>query len=97
MDEVSLCQKTCLISQRLALVGGFGFEELEEEPLLAAASRLAFVAGSFAAAAGAALARLLGGERVRAGARLALHVAVALLCTRPALALDINFNNISRG
>ena len=61
MDEVSLCQtQTCLISQRLTLVGGLGFQELEEEPLLAPASRLAFVAGSFAAAAGAALARLLG-------------------------------------
>jgi len=41
------------------MVGGLGFEELEEEPLLAPASRLAFVAGrSFAAAAAAA--RLLG-------------------------------------
>jgi hypothetical protein len=86
---------TCLVSQRLALVGRLGLEELEEEPLLAPAprSRLALVAGGFAAA-GAALARLLPGrQRVRAGARLALRVAVALLCTRPALALDVNFSD----
>jgi len=46
---MSLC-RTCLVSQRLALVGRLGLEELEEELLVAASSGLAFVAGSFAAA-----------------------------------------------
>ena len=85
---MSLC-RTCLVSQRLALVGRLGLEELEEELLVAASSGLAFVAGSFAAAG--ALAGFLRRGRVRAGACLKLHVAVALLCTRPAI--DISFSN----
>ena len=84
---MSLC-RTCLVSQRLALVGRLGLEELEEE-LLVAASGLAFVAGSFAAAR--ALAGFLHRGRVRAGDCLMLQVAVALLCTRPAI--DISFSN----
>ena len=84
---MSLC-RTCLVSQRLALVGRLGLEELEEE-LLVAASGLAFVAGSFAAAG--ALAGFLHRGCVRAGACLMLQVTVALLCTRPAL--DISFSN----
>ena len=84
---MSLC-RTCLVSQRLALVGRLGLEELEEE-LLVAASGLAFVAGSFAAAG--ALAGFLHRGRVRAGACLMLQVAVALLYTRPAI--DISFSN----
>lgn len=89
-DE-SWFRQTCLVSERRTLVGGLGLEELEEE-LLVAASRLALVAGRFAAAG--ALAGLLDRERIRAGARLALQVAVALLCTRPAL--HKNFSNVSR-
>jgi hypothetical protein len=49
--------RTCLVGQRLALVGGLGLEELEEE-LLVAAPGLPVVAGSFAAAG--ALAGFLG-------------------------------------
>jgi hypothetical protein len=79
--------ETCLVRQRFPLVGRLGLHELEEE-LLVVVPALAFVL-----AAAGALARLLSRERIRAGTRLVVQVAarvltavaVALVCTRPAL------------